>query len=356
MPSSIIEIASQFATAGQPIAASTILRGHINDTHLVVTAVGRKYVLQRINHAVFKDPRGLMNNVGLVTRHIKQALGDAANAEIERRVLEVIAANNGADVLETDHGEYWRMYRYVENSQTLDEAPGLPEIYQAGYAFGNFTATLADFPVGQLCETIPDFHHGPKRFTAFVDAVRRDAANRAASVKEEIAFIEQHESLLAFPQQQIDAGRLPLRVCHNDAKSSNILIDDQTRQALCVIDLDTVMPGLALYDFGDLARTTATLAAEDEPDLARVRVDATRLKAALEGYLAGTGNSLSPAERASLTLGPAYMTLVMATRFLTDHLAGDAYFKVHRVHHNLDRCRTQIAITKQLTSDDAALG
>lgn len=348
MPSSIIDIAAQFATAGQPIAASTIEQGHINDTHLIATAVGRRYVLQRINHAVFKDPRGLMNNVGLVTRHIKQALCEAEDAETERRVLEVIAAYDGADVLETDRGEYWRMYRYVENSQTLGDAPELTEIYQAGKGFGDFTAKLADFPVDQLCETIPDFHHGPKRFSAFVNAVWLDAANRAASVKEEIAFIEQHESLLALPQQQIDAGRLPLRVCHNDAKSSNVLIDDQTRQALCIIDLDTVMPGLALYDFGDLARTTATLAAEDEQDLARVRVDAKRLEAALEGYLAGTGDSLLPTERASLALGPAYMTLVMATRFLTDHLAGDVYFKVHRIHHNLDRCRTQIALAEEL--------
>lgn len=343
-----MEIAAEFAIAGEPVTASTIKHGHINDTHLITTTTGWRYVLQRINHAVFKDPRGLMNNVGLVTRHIRQSLSATNRAEVSRRVLEVIATNDGADLLQTASGDYWRVYSYVENSQTLGDAPGLTEIYQAGYGFGEFTATLANFPVDQLGETVPDFHHGPKRFSALADAVRRDAANRAASVKEEIAFVEQHESLLAFPQQQIDAGQLPLRVCHNDAKSSNVLIDDSSCQALCVIDLDTVMPGLALYDFGDLVRTTATLAAEDEQDLTRVRVDADRLAAALEGYLAGAGESLSPAERASLALGPAYMTLVMATRFLTDHLNGDIYYKVHRVNHNLDRCRAQIALVKEL--------
>lgn len=348
MTTATLDIARDFSISGEPLNAQPIVSGHINDTYVVRTNTNQRYIMQRINHAVFRDPCGLMNNVLLVTQFMKERLAEAGQQDADRRVLQVVPHRDGAALLETASGDYWRMYRYIEDSHAVGDIPSLSEIHPAAFGFGRFTSLLATMPTGGLVETISKFHHGPRRYGDFLKSVQMDAANRVKDTKREIEFIQQHENLLARPQQMLESGELSWRVAHNDAKSNNVLLDDQTNEALCVIDLDTVMPGLALFDFGDLVRTTSAIAAEDERDLDKVQVDLARLKLVTQGFLAGTQDSLTRAERASLVLGPSYMTLIMATRFLTDHLQGDTYYRIHRPNHNLDRCRAQIALIREL--------
>lgn len=347
----LARIAGQFAIIGQVASIEPIVAGHINDTYLVTTNESPRYVLQRINHQIFRDPRGLMRNVQLVTSHVRSKLVAASVSDLARRVLEVVPICTGEPLLLTESGEFWRTYRFVEQTHPVPTDASLDEVYQAGVGFGRYAAQLADLPASSLMETIPKFHHGPSRYQAFDTAAKTDTARRAEICQKEIETVRHFVSLLVGPQQEMDAGRLPLRVTHNDTKCNNILLDDATNEAMCVIDLDTVMPGLLMWDFGDLVRTSACRAAEDETDLTLIRAERERVEAAANGYREGLGDLIGGAELASLASGPSYMALIMATRFLTDFLQGDTYYKIHHPSQNLDRCRNQLKLVAELESE-----
>lgn len=289
-----------------------------------------------------------MRNILLVTDHLRTRLQQRGVPDAAQRVLHVVLSRTGEPLVVSADGASWRMYGFVDGAHSVSDAPQLAEIYEAAFAFGQFIALLTDLPHQQLTETLPNFHHGPIRLVALRDTIACDACGRVAGVRREIDFIEARINTLAEPQRLLTDEGLPLRILHNDTKCNNVLLDDATGKARCVIDLDTVMPGLALYDFGDLVRTTATGRPEDEPDPLRIEVDFARVEQALRGFVAGAEGRFEPRELRSLVIGPAYMALIMAVRFLTDHLQGDMYYRIHHAGHNLQRCRAQLTLVESL--------
>jgi len=310
--------------------------GHINRTRLIVCRDGSRYILQRINTDVFRRPEGLMRNIELVTAHLRRKVSDP------RAVLRLVPARDGRPFA-VENGAYWRVYAFVPGSvcfQRADEAL----LYESAAAFGRFAGLLSDFPAGELDETIPQFHDTPARFSALRDAVSADAAGRTRAARREIDFALSYEPFSHTLAKAQSRGELPLRVTHNDTKINNVLFDEKTRRALCVIDLDTVMPGLLANDFGDAVRFGASTADEDERDLSRVHFSLPLYKACAGGYLSACGESLTEAETAALPVGARMMTCECGVRFLTDHLNGDVYFHVEREGQNLDRARTQFRL------------
>jgi len=326
-------IASHFDLPGPVRTVAPHPVGHINDSY-VVAAGEQQYLLQRINTNVFKDPAAMMENIVRVTAHLRAK---------RMPTLTLIPTHDGAPC-RADGSGVWRMYTFIAGTRSFDVVDGPDRAREAARAFGEFQRALADLPPPRLHDTIPDFHNTPKRFATFRDALKANRANRAAAAKREIDFALSHESLA---RALVDL-RLPERVTHNDTKINNVLFDEKTQHAVCVVDLDTVMPGLALYDFGDLVRTAATRAAEDERDLSRVMFERPMYDALVEGYLEAAGDMLVDAEKENLALAGRVITYETGLRFLTDHLNGDAYFKVHRAGHNLDRCRTQFRLVEKM--------
>ena len=334
-------ILSYFQLDGQPVSWDTYGCGHINQTFLVVTDTGRRYILQKLNGAVFPDPEGLMENVVAVTAFI------AGKASDPRESLRLIPTLEGAFYRKDDDGHIWRVYDYVENSICL-QAPEQPEdFYQSAIAFGTFQNRLADFPAHTLHETIPNFHNTPDRYRKFKEAVQADKCGRASGVEPEIQFVLAREEEAGELQRLRQSGALPTRVTHNDTKLNNVMLDADTRKALCVIDLDTVMPGLAAYDFGDSIRFGAATAAEDEKDLRKMEMSLEAFETFARGFLHACPN-LTALERQTLPLGAKIMTLECGIRFLTDYLDGDHYFSIHRPEHNLDRARTQFKLVEDM--------
>ena len=325
--------------------------GHINDT-FAVDATNRRYIFQRINQNVFKNPPQLMDNIVRVTTHIRGKL-QAQNADdIDRRVLTVVPARDGKDYYLDDDGNYWCVKLFIAGAKTYDVLENLDQAYEAAKAFGQFQNMLVDLPGPPLFETIPDFHNGPKRFQAFQNALQADVCNRAIIAKDDINFLQDNGWIFDVLPKLVNAGDIPIRITHNDTKINNVMIDDETNEGICVIDLDTVMPGLAHYDFGDIVRTTLTNAAEDEPDLSKIRLQMPRFEAVIKGYLSSAGKFLNTVEKQHLPLGGKMITLIMGTRFLTDYLNGDKYYKIHRDGHNLDRCRTQFELVKSIADHE----
>ena len=344
------EVISNFQFYGSFVKAEPIVAGHINDTYLVhfdSNGSSKHYILQRINQHVFADPQGMMRNIQLVTNHLREKIL-AAGGDAHRETLSLIPTNAGKTYLETNEGECWRTYLFINNARTYDMVENIHQAYQAGAAFGKFLNLLSDIPSHSLIETIPDFHHTRKRFESFGDAVEKDELNLAQTVDAEIAFILEREKKVSLLVDAYQAGELPLRVTHNDTKLNNVMMDDVTGVGVCVIDLDTVMPGLALYDYGDAIRSITNKAAEDEQDLSRVNFDEQVFEAYTRGYLETAGDVLSAREKEYLVLSTILMTLECAMRFLTDYLQGNRYFKVNRPGHNLDRCRTQIKMVVEM--------
>ncbi len=348
------DVAGHFRFDGHWLEAICLRNGHINDTYAVRSAGpgGQtcRYILQRINQNVFKNPAALMENVEKVTRHLRHRLS-AAGQDPARRSLTLVPTLSGQSFYCDPRGEYWRAYLFIDGARTYELPTSLEHVYNAGKAFGDFQRLLADFPAGELHATIPDFHHTPKRFAAFVQAVARDAANRASGVRDEIAFVEQRTADTAVLVDLLSQDRLPMRVTHNDTKIDNVMIDDLTGEGICLLDLDTVMPGLALYDFGDAVRSGAALAAEDEPDLARAGMSLATFEALTRGYLAAAREFLTPIELDYLPFAARLITLEQIIRFLGDYLNGDAYYKINRPNHNLDRARTQIAMLRDMETN-----
>jgi Ser/Thr protein kinase RdoA (MazF antagonist) len=340
--------ADQFQFAGVVTGFTSITHGHINDTWRVTTSA-RRYVVQRINHHVFKNPLAVMDNIHRVTTHLRAKLTGVA--DMDRRVLTLVPARDGQWFHRDPAGHYWRAYHYIENAHIHDIVETPAQVEQAAREFGTFQRLLADLPAPRLAETIPGFHNTPQRFAAFARALAADAHNRAAQAQAEIDFAHRHQPMT---RGLLDAG-LPERVTHNDTKFNNIMLDDATGEGLCVLDLDTVMPGLALYDFGDLVRTATSPAAEDERDLSKVKMQMPMYAALVRGYLETAGEFLTPGERRLLAFAGKLITFEIGLRFLTDFLDGDRYFKVHRPGHNLDRCRTQFRLVESIAQQEEAM-
>jgi aminoglycoside phosphotransferase (APT) family kinase protein len=339
------DVARHFQFQGEVSSFVPHGNGHINDTYLVTCRGNGKparYILQHINRKVFHDPAAVMRNIERVTAHLAaQASGESAG---DRRMLRLIPASDGQNWYVDEAGETWRAYPLIENARTYETATSAQQAFQAARAFGRFQQQLANLPAPRLLDTIPDFHHTPKRFAALERAIAADAAGRAALVQPEIEFALSRQSITGV---LLDAG-LPDRITHNDTKFNNVLLDDTTGEAVCVIDLDTVMPGLALYDFGDMVRTTTSPADEDERDLSKVTMQFPLFEALVRGYIESAGGFLTAAERQYIAFSGKLITLEIGIRFLADHLAGDTYFKVHREGHNLDRCRTQFRLVESI--------
>ena len=324
--------------------------GHINDTYRLTyeTPKGTKrYILQRMSKSIFKKPVELMENVSGVTAWLRKKIIENGG-DPERETLTLVKSNDGLPYFVDSTGEYWRVYLFIEGATCYDAVKDDNDFYQSAVAFGHFQRLLADYPAETLHETIKDFHNTPDRLEKFKKAVAEDICGRAASVQKEIDFILEREELThALYDLQLD-GRLPLRVTHNDTKLNNIMIDDETGKAICVIDLDTVMPGLTANDFGDSIRFGASTALEDEQDLSKVSCDLHLFDVYARGFIEGCGGALTDLEIDMLPMGAILMTFENGIRFLTDHLEGDHYFHIHREGHNLDRCRTQLTLVKDM--------
>lgn len=320
--------------------------GHIHDTYSVRFAAdgrrGAHIILQHINTKIFKNPVAVMENIQRVTTHVHARLAGVQDAN--RRVLQLVPAREGCAWLVDDEERYWRAYRFIEGAKTFDEVKSERQAFEAAKAFGKFQRMLADLPGERLAESIPHFHDTPKRFTDFEFAVDSDAAGRAKQVQDEIAFAMKRRFLAGL----VTEAGLPERVTHNDTKLNNVMIDERTGEGICVIDLDTVMPGFAAYDFGDMVRTMTCPAAEDEQNLLQVEMRFPLFEAVLRGYLEGAGDFLTAAERESLIAGAKVIVFEQGVRFLADHLAGDTYYKVSRPGQNLDRCRTQFRLLESI--------
>jgi Ser/Thr protein kinase RdoA (MazF antagonist) len=296
-----------------------------------------------------------MSNIARVTSHARTRLIEAGCNEPTRRALTLVRTHEGANYHVDSAGEYWRAYLFIEGARGYDIVENEKHAYEAAKAFGEFQKLLADLPGERLNETIPDFHNTRKRFAAFEAALEKDALQRADNVKAEIDWVFAHKHLAGALLELHEQGTMPERITHNDTKLNNVLLDNETGEAICVIDLDTLMPGLALYDFGDLVRTCTSPVAEDEPDTAKVTMQMPMFKALANGYLAAAGTFLTETERNNLPLAGMVITFEIGLRFLTDYLQGDTYFKTKRIGHNLDRCRTQFALVDSMIKQKAEM-
>jgi Ser/Thr protein kinase RdoA (MazF antagonist) len=344
-------ITRHFRIEGLFLQAHPYGTGHINDTYVTSfqqpSAQVRRYLLQRINHHVFADPEGLMENMALVLAHLRAKI-IAVGGEPNREVMTLIPTVEGNTFARINGQNYWRALVLIEGARTYEAVESLDQVYQAARAFGSFLKLLVDFPAEALHETIPDFHHTRKRFDAFVQAVERDVENRACTVAPEIAFVEQRAEETSVLVDLLEKGQLPERVTHNDTKFNNVMIDDETGKGICVVDLDTVMPGLALYDFGDAVRYAANKVAEDEPYSSKAGIDLEIYDSFSSGFLDSAREFLTPTEMDYLSFSAKLMTLESGMRFLTDYLHGDLYFRTRREGHNLDRCRTQFGMVADM--------
>ncbi len=343
-------ICAAFDCPGTWISSCPIPSGHINDTYCSEfqdSGKRVKYVNQRINHHVFREPEKLMENIERVTRFAREQIL-SAGGDPERETLTIVPTREGRTFLRMPEGSYWRMFRYIDGARTYDRVEDIRHVYAASKAFGGFQKMLSRLPGGRLHETIPDFHHTRKRYAAFLDALEHDPVGRAAGVAPEIAFVKARENDTGVVVDGLAGGRIPERVTHNDTKLNNVMIDDRTGRGICVIDLDTVMPGSVVYDFGDSVRLGAATAAEDERDLAKVGFDLEMFDRLAAGYLDATRDFLVPAEAELLPFSAKLLTFECGIRFLTDHLKGDVYFKIHRPGHNLDRARTQFKMVAEM--------
>jgi Ser/Thr protein kinase RdoA (MazF antagonist) len=341
----IVKIAKLFLPSEEILNVNTLGNGHINSTYLVTTDKG-KYTLQQINTNIFTNVDGLMSNVEKVTHFIRQKARECGK-DPEKCTLKFLSTKSGKKYAMYENNAY-RMYKYIDGVYTIEKMENPESFYYSGIAFGEFAEMLKDFDASQLVETIVNFHNTVSRFKDFEKAVKNDAAGRAADVYEEIKFVKDRESFTSLFVEQLENGSLPLRVTHNDTKLNNVLMDENTGLPVAVIDLDTVMPGSYLYDFGDAIRFGATRAAEDEKDLSIVNFEIGLFEKFAQGYLEKCGTSLTKTEIEMLPYASIMLTLECGMRFLGDYLNGDIYFKIHREGHNLDRARTQFKLVSDM--------
>lgn len=330
-----------FRLNGKPVTCERYGFGHINKTYRIVTNWGYMYELQKINRRVFADIPALMENVGAVTRYAAQRVRHPMEA------LRLVPTLDGKDWYQDENGDCWRMYHHIENSICFQRPASTADFYESAKAFGSFQEMMAGFPAQELHETIPNFHNTPVRYEQFHTALKADKLDRAKDVQKEIDFFLARESGAGLLVNLLAEGKLPLQVTHNDAMLNNVLFDRTSRKAVCVVDLDTVMPGLSVYDFGDSIRFGANKAAEDEKDYSKAGLDLEMYQAYRRGYLESCP-SLTAEELKRLPDGARIITLECGLRFLTDYLQGDDYFATARPEHNLDRCRTQMGLVQDM--------
>ncbi|MGL1890067.1 MAG: aminoglycoside phosphotransferase family protein [Spirochaetaceae bacterium] len=344
---------NQFNIYGDFISAKPYGTGHINDTYkLTVSQGGTKinYLLQWINHNVFKNPEELMFNIERICKHQNKKLKESLVDDASRKALTLVQSRDGKAYVKNDSG-YWRCYFFIEDALGYDIIETEIQAFEAARAFGSYQSLLSDLPGQRLFETIPDFHNTPKRFEHFKKVLKEDSLSLASSVKDEIDFFLSFESGVTYFTKRVESGILPERVTHNDTKLNNVLLDVKSGESVCIIDLDTSMPGLAAYDFGDLVRTSTCFSAEDENDLSKVKFQMNIFEALVRGYLSTAVNFLTVEEVKSLVFGGILMTYEVGLRFLTDYLEGNIYFKSHYPKHNLIRSRTQLTLVKQLVEE-----
>jgi len=341
------EVVSQFPLHGSLCDAERYGSGHINDTFVATydqAGARVRYIVQRINHKIFKNVPALMENISRVTSHVaaKAVGGDS------RQTLTLVPRHGGTPFYESPEGDFWRVYLFVENSRTFDALENSSQAFEAARAFGRFQQSLADLSGSRLHETIPHFHDTPRRLDALRMAAQEDAVGRRKEVLAELDFAFRREKEAGRLLELVHSGDIPERVTHNDTKLNNVIFDNATGEGICVIDLDTVMPGLSLYDFGDLVRFAANTAAEDEPDRSKIDVSLTVFESIAKGYVSTAGDILTAAEWDNLAFAARLMTFEVGIRFLTDYLQGDIYFKTKRVGHNLDRARNQLYLVERM--------
>jgi hypothetical protein len=346
----LASILRQFELGGEILSVRPVSAGHINDTFAsrVRTAGGeRGYIHQRINHHVFHHPEQVMENIARVTEHARRQI-EAEGGDPQRQTLQLVLVRGGGLFTLSPAGDTWRTYFAIEGAHTYEVPQNPDQVYHAARAFGRFQKLLSTLPGARLHETIPDFHNTPKRLAAFLTILRADACQRAGTARAEIDFILQRQDQTGLAVQRLASGELPERVIHNDTKLNNVLIDDISGEGICVLDLDTVMPGTVLYDFGDMVRAGAATAAEDEPDLGRVGLSLEAFRQLARGYTETAREFLTPVEWELLPLGGWLITLEQGIRFLGDYLQGDTYYKTHRPGQNLDRARTQLKLVAEM--------
>ena len=347
--SNVEQVIAQYSSIGEVVSYARYGSGHINDTFLLDSKNGISYILQRVNTDIFKNPDGIISNIKLVGEHIVEKYKKEGK-NYDRATLRVIPTDNGEDQYKDERGGCWRLFHYVYNTVSKDKVSCVEEFRDCARAFGNFLCLLEDFDASRLFEVIKDFHNTPKRYENLMRAVEADVCGRADEVRAEIDFCRVREQFASTLEIAHKEGRLPLRVTHNDTKLNNILFDKDTGETVCVIDLDTIMPGYAVNDFGDSIRFGASTAAEDEADLSLVNFDINLYRAYAEGYLEGAAGKLTEGEIELLPIGAMMMTFECGMRFLTDYLEGDTYFRTSRPKQNLDRARNQFKLLSDMES------
>lgn len=345
MNNSLFEAANAFGLTTQGVPCGN---GHINST-FVAEREGDTYILQLINTNVFKNPTNMMNNICKVTEHIKGKVIESGG-DVEREVMNIITTNAGKNFFVASNGDTYRAYKFIKDSITIEGNPTPEEFSQAGYGFGRFQKYLADFPASELVETIEDFHHTPKRIEKLKESINTDRFNRVKNCEDIIEYILRNENEAGIVIDGLGSGDIPLRVTHNDTKLNNILFDTATRKAICVIDLDTVMPGSLLYDFGDAIRYGASTAAEDERNLDKVWVNLKLFEEFTSGFATVLGGSITKTEKELLPFSAKLLTYELVVRFLDDYLNGDTYFKIKYPEHNLIRTKNQMKICQDIES------
>ncbi|WFB35707.1 aminoglycoside phosphotransferase family protein [Kiritimatiellota bacterium B12222] len=333
-------VLAQFTNIDNLNTVFSLGRGHINDTYLVSMHAQDPFVVQRVNQVVFHDVPGMMRNIRHVTDHQQLKLRQAQVSDQARRSLRMIQSTEGDDFCVDQAGNYWRAFQYIPGMVSIDVVDNARQVFEAARAFGAFQAQMSDLP-GELIETIPGFHHTPSRLEALEQSFDLNESGRASQVKAEMEFVHRHRSLAHLVAPRLEAGELPVRVTHNDTKINNVLFDEESGEGICVIDLDTVMPGSLLYDFGDLVRTATSLADEDEADVDKITIEMDLFTALVDGFMQEAGSFISSQECALLPQAGALISFELGMRFLKDYLEGDRYFKVAHPQHNLQRCRAQ---------------
>ncbi len=343
----IEEILSYFALAGKPVKAEPFGSGHINDTFRVTTEEAdgsqHKYTLQRINHAVFRKPQQVMDNIERTLAHLNSKAKDFPGV----KTLSLVYTKEHRNCVRTFDGKWWRMYDFIDEVESYDNVRDPDVVYEAARGFAQFQNMMADLPLPRLHETIPYFHHTPMRYCTLEEAVHLDIRRRVPEVAQEIEFVRKRKHLVAHLLNRYLRGQIPERITHNDTKINNALFDPTSKKCVAVVDLDTVMPGLALYDFGDMCRTTCNTADESEPDTDSVQFDIKMFEAAVSGYM-DTAHFLTQAEVQELVFSAWILPFMIGIRFLTDYLQGDTYFKTHYAKQNVDRCRTQFKLVERM--------
>ena len=345
----IIKVIQEFPFEGKLVDIKTNKVGLINDTYIVTFENGKeeKYILQRVSRKIFTEPEKLMENIVKVTYHIKEKI-KSEGGDPEREVINVIKTKTGEYFYEEENGDFWRVYIFIEDTLCFDKSENPETFFETGLSFGKFHSYLADFEAEILHESIKDFHNTEYRFDNFLNALEKDIKGRRKNIKEEEIFVVEREGLSTIFNTMIDSDMIPFRVTHNDTKINNILMDKDSNKGVCVVDLDTLMPGIIMNDFGDAIRSGANTTYEDDPNLENVSLDLELFEAFTKGFIEGTNGNITKKEIELLPLGAKVMTYECGMRFLTDYLEGDNYWKTTRENHNLDRARNQFKLLKDM--------